>query len=134
VPWLHRVSLNLTYSRLGRRRVATRPFGELDLATLPDGSHGPAELAEQEEARRAVRDCVALLSPKHQSVVVLYYLHGLSIQETSSILGVRPGTVKSRLHYALESLRSHLAAELRLGEERRTLPGPVAIAEPEAGP
>ena len=139
VPWLHRVALNLTYSRLGRRRVATRPFGEFDLATLRDGSSGPAERAEQAEVRRAVRDGVARLSPKHQSVVALYYLHGLSVQETAAILGIRPGTVKSRLHYALESLRTHLAAESRLGEARLgealgTLRGPLAIGEPETAP
>ncbi len=133
VPWLHRVALNLAYSRLGRRRVATRPFGELDLATLADRASGPAERAEQEEARRAVREGVALLSPKHQGVVVLYYLHGLSVQETSSILGIRPGTVKSRLHYALGSLRAHLAAESRLGEARETLPGPAVAVDAEIG-
>jgi len=134
VPWLHRVALNLTYSRLARRRVSTRPFGELDLATIVDGSGGPAEQAERAEARRAVRRGVARLSPKHQGVVVLYYLHGLSVQETAGILGIRPGTVKSRLHYALESLRGHLATESRLGEALRTLPDPVVAAdvEPEA--
>jgi len=63
-----------------------------------------------------VRDGVASLPPKHQSVVVLYYLHGMSLQETSTILGVRLGTVKSRLHYALGSLRAHLATEGRAAE------------------
>jgi hypothetical protein len=57
----------------------------------------------------------------------------LSVQETSSILGIRPGTVKSRLHYALGSLRSHLAAESPL-DGRRTLPGPVSTGEAEVGP
>ena len=56
---------------------------------------------------------VAALPPKHQSVVVLYYLHGLSLQETSAALGIRLGTVKSRLHYALGTLRTHLAPESR---------------------
>ena len=111
----------------------TRPFGELDLATLADRASGPAERAEQEEARRAVREGVSLLSPKHQGVVVLYYLHGLSVQETSSILGIRPGTVKSRLHYALGSLRAHLAAETRLGEARVTLPRTAVAGEAEVG-
>jgi RNA polymerase sigma-70 factor, ECF subfamily len=132
--WLHRVALNLTYSRFGRRHVATRPIGELDLATLQDGSSGPAERAEQEEARRAVRASVARLSPKHQGVVALYYLHGLSVQETATILGIRPGTVKSRLHYALGSLRTHLAAEAQPGGVPVTLPGPAAAGESEVGP
>ena len=129
VPWLHRVALNLCYSRLGRRRVQTHPIGEAELATLGDAADEPPEWAERAELRRTVRESIALLSPKHQSVVVLYYLHGLSLQETSAILGVRLGTVKSRLHYALESLRSHLEPEPRPTGRR----GPVLAVESEGG-
>jgi hypothetical protein len=38
----------------------------------------------------------------------MYYLDGLSLQETADALGVRLGTVKSRLHYALDTLRREL--------------------------
>ena len=55
------------------------------------------------------------LPPKHQSVVILYYLHGLSLQETAELLDVRLGTVKSRLHYALRSLRTRLEGDRRFG-------------------
>ncbi len=108
VPWLHRVALNLCYSRLGRRRLQAGPIGAAEIATLCDRSVEPAEWAEREELRQAVRDGIAALPPKHQSVVVLYYLHGLSLQETAAALGIRLGTVKSRLHYALETLRVRL--------------------------
>jgi DNA-directed RNA polymerase specialized sigma24 family protein len=47
--------------------------------------------------------------------VVLYYLHGLSLQETASSLDLAVGTVKSRLHYALRRLRSVLIANRRFG-------------------
>ena len=132
VPWLHRVALNLCYSRLGRRRLPAGPIGPAEVATLRDGSVEPAEWAEREELRQAVRDGIAALPPKHQSVVVLYYLHGLSLQETATALGIRLGTVKSRLHYALETLR------LRLGpvEEPAAgapLLGPATAATVEAG-
>lgn len=132
VPWLHRVALNLCYSRLGRRRLPAGPIGPAEVATLRDGSVEPAEWAEREELRQTVRDGIAALPPKHQSVVVLYYLHGLSLQETAAALGIRLGTVKSRLHYALETLR------LRLGpvEEPAAgapLLGPATAATVEAG-
>lgn len=115
LPWLHRVALNLCYSRLGRRRVAQEPIGESVAALVRDASIEPAERAEQRELRSIVRDGVAALPPKHQSVVVLYYLHGLSLQETAQILGVRLGTVKSRLHYALRGLRTQLERDRRFG-------------------
>ncbi len=114
VPWLHRVALNLCYSRLDRRRLPSEPIGETGPAAfLRDRAAEPAERAERRELREIVRDGIARLPPKHQSVVVLYYLNGLSLQETASTLDVRLGTVKSRLHYALRSLRVHLERDRR---------------------
>ena len=130
VPWLHRVALNLCYSRLGRRRLDVEPIGEA-AAELRDGALEPAEHAEREELRQSIRTGVAALPPKHQSVVVLYYLHGMSLQETSEALGIALGTVKSRLHYALHALRGHLAAE-RPGAPAAQAPGLVAVAAARA--
>lgn len=110
IPWLHRVALNLCYSRLGRRRLDCEPMPD-GTSELRDAAPEPAEHAEREELRRTIRTGVAALAPKHQSVVVLYYLHGMSLQETAETLGIALGTVKSRLHYALHALRGHLAAE-----------------------
>jgi RNA polymerase sigma-70 factor (ECF subfamily) len=110
VPWLHRVALNLCYSRLGRRRLSVEPIGET-AAQLREPGPEPAEHLEREELRQSIRRGVAALAPKHQGVVVLYYLHGMSLLETAEALGIALGTVKSRLHYALHALRGHLAAE-----------------------
>lgn len=110
VPWLHRVALNLCYSRLGRRRLDCEPIGE-STTELRDAGLEPPEHVEREELRQSIRTGVAALPPKHQGVVILYYLHGMSLQETSDILGIALGTVKSRLHYALHALRGHLAEE-----------------------
>ena len=115
LPWLHRVALNLCYSRLGRRRLAQEPIGDADAAAFADPMLLPSERAERQELRLIVRDGVAALTPKHQAVVVLYYLHGLSLQETAEILEVAVGTVKSRLHYALRSLRGALERDRRFG-------------------
>jgi RNA polymerase sigma-70 factor (ECF subfamily) len=120
LPWLHRVAMNLCYSRLGRRRIPAEPIGDNVVAAVRDGSTEPAERAEQRELRQIVREGVAALPPKHQSVVVLYYLNGLSLRETASMLGLRLGTVKSRLHYALRSLRTHLEEDRRFGGAYRT--------------
>ena len=113
VPWLHRVALNLCYSRLDRKRLKAEPIGEANVGHLRDGAIEPPERAEQQELCRIVRDGIATLPPKHRSVVVLYYLQGLSLQETASLLDVRLGTVKSRLHYALRTLRTRLEGDRR---------------------
>ncbi len=95
--------------------AAAEPIGEAVLGLVRDRAIEPAERAEQQELRQIVRDGVAALPPKHQSVVVLYYLHGLSLQETAELLDVRLGTVKSRLHYALRALRTRLEGDRRFG-------------------
>jgi RNA polymerase sigma-70 factor (ECF subfamily) len=113
LPWLHRVAVNLCYSRLSRRRPPQEPIVDGVAQALLDDSIAPAESAEQTELRQIVRDGVAALPMKHQAVVVLYYLYGLSLQETATALDVRLGTVKSRLHYALRSLRTQLEGDDR---------------------
>jgi RNA polymerase sigma-70 factor, ECF subfamily len=115
LPWLHRVALNLCYSRLGRRRLRAEPIEESQHGHVRDRAIEPAERAEQRELRRIVRDGIAALPPKHQAVVALYYLQGLSLQETAEVLDVALGTVKSRLHYALRGLRVHLETDQRFG-------------------
>jgi RNA polymerase sigma-70 factor, ECF subfamily len=129
LPWLHRVALNLCYSRLGRRRLPLEPMGDRVVGLVRDLATEPAEHAEQQELRRIVRDGVADLPPKHQSVVILYYLHGLSLQETADLLGVRLGTVKSRLHYALRSLRTRLEGDRRFGGAYESAGARAADAE-----
>jgi RNA polymerase sigma-70 factor, ECF subfamily len=108
LPWLNRVALNLCYTRLARRRLPTRVMDDVVTDTLRDQGLGPDEWAEQQELCETVRTGIAALPPKHRSVVALYYLDGLSLQETATVLGVRLGTVKSRLHYALDTLRREL--------------------------
>jgi RNA polymerase sigma-70 factor (ECF subfamily) len=117
VPWLHRVALNLCYTRLSRRRVEGDPISEATAGSLRDEALEPPEWAIREELRRSIRNGVASLAPKHRGVIVLYYLHGLSLQETAAVLGIRLGTVKSRLHYALHALRGQLDAEGRPVQE-----------------
>jgi len=115
LPWLHRVAMNLCYSRLARRRPLSEPIEGPGAQLLPDGAIAPAERAEQTELRQIVRDGVRALPDKHRSVVVLYYLYGMSLQETETLLNVRLGTVKSRLHYALRALRADLEDDRRFG-------------------
>ena len=115
LPWLHRVALNLCYSRLGRRRLPSEPMGEAVIGLSPRPRHRArrarrAAGAAPDRPRRRGRP--AAEAPERG---VLYYLHGLSLQETAELLDVRLGTVKSRLHYALRSLRTRLEGDRRFG-------------------
>ena len=115
LPWLHKVALNLCYSRLGRRRLPSEPVTDVVAERLVDRGAQPDTTAEWTELRQIVREGIAGLSPKHQSVVILYYLEGRSLQETADALDLPLGTVKSRIHHALRDLRLRLDADLRFG-------------------
>jgi RNA polymerase sigma factor (sigma-70 family) len=114
---------------MGRRRP-WEPISEAVARLVRDKDGGPAASAEREELRSIVRDGIAALPPKHRSVIVLFYLHGRSINETAEILGIRPGTVKSRLHFGLRALRARLEDDRRFGgayEPAGDMPAPVGV-------
>lgn len=69
----------------------------------------PSELLEQNEVRRAVQGAINSLRPIYREVLVLRDIQHLSIQETTTILGISEASVKTRLHRARMLLRDSLA-------------------------
>ena len=118
-PWLHRVTVNLSYSWGSRRRPFLLPLEEMLKGVKAPASASPERCAERKETQGVVQEAIRSLSPKHRAVVVLYYLHGFSLNEIAYILECPVGTVKSRLHYACRNLRRHL-------EDDRRVPAGVA--------
>lgn len=94
--WVYRVGLNWARS-YHRRAVRKLPFARAD--------HVDAPTVEDPSIAAALE----ALDIKHRSVVVCRLLLDWSVEETAHALGVRPGTVKSRLHRALTQLQSSLA-------------------------
>jgi RNA polymerase sigma-70 factor (ECF subfamily) len=104
--WFTRIVVNTCRDRLGQRRI--RPLSLAD----------PAPGAEPDYAEALVRTdalerAMLALSPKHRVVIALRYVSDYSLDEIAARTGERPGTVKSRLHYALRALRAVLDAEAR---------------------
>jgi RNA polymerase sigma-70 factor (ECF subfamily) len=58
--------------------------------------------------REALRKALGGLSEEHREVVLLHEVEGLSYDEAAEVLGIPPGTVKSRLHHAFLNLRRAL--------------------------
>jgi RNA polymerase sigma-70 factor, ECF subfamily len=133
LPWLHKVALNLCYSRLGRRRLPREPVTEIVAERLVDGGAQPDTSAEWTELRQIVREGIAGLTAKHQAVVILYYLEGRSLQETADALDLPLGTVKSRIHHALRDLRVRLNEDRRFGGAWGEAPRIIEAEALEAG-
>jgi RNA polymerase sigma-70 factor (ECF subfamily) len=108
-PWLYRVAINESYDRRPRKGIT---YSSIDAAAdelVASDDASPSQLAERAELRRVVLECIDTLDPKHRTVVVLHYLNGLNLAEIAVIVECPVGTVKSRLHYALRRLRTHLS-------------------------
>lgn len=60
---------------------------------------------QQTVDRHVVMAALRTLSAEHRQVLLECYFRGASVAEAAETLGVPPGTVKSRTHYALHALR-----------------------------
>ena len=108
--YVARMLLNCQRQSHRRRWWGERPSDALPDAAGPDFSDA-ADTADV--ARTAL---VGLRTPARQVVVLRIYL-GLGVDETAEVLGVAPGTVKSRLSRALDELSASPAlAGLRTEE------------------
>jgi RNA polymerase sigma-70 factor (ECF subfamily) len=79
-------------------------------AALENPTLGPLDLALGEERRQHVRAAVDRLPEFLRQVVILAYYQGLKYREVADILRIPVGTVKSRLHAALQKLQESWAA------------------------
>jgi RNA polymerase sigma-70 factor, ECF subfamily len=90
----------------GQKRDAEGDYWPRDFA---DWRPIPSETLERKETREALRSAINSLSPTHRDVVILRDVENLSIKDTSIILGITEGSVKTRLYRARLRLRDALA-------------------------
>ena len=125
LPWLQRVTINLCYSRVSRRKARSEPITSLITNLVVDLAARPDQVVESREVLDVLQRGIDALPPKQQTAIILYYLHGYSLAEAAEIADCNVGTMKSRLHYALKALR------VRLPEERRmAITSPAAVRVP----
>ncbi len=104
-PWLYGI-LRHRFLKGRRCRNAARLSGASDaLARERCAARSPDHSAEVSEDAQRVRRAVASLPEEHRLVVELRFFAGATLEEIAAALGCPLGTVKSRLHHALEKLR-----------------------------
>ncbi len=109
-PWLYRMTANLSYTWVKRRKWAQPIEGVGEWLAGPSKSQPPYR-AEKNEAWKQVEEAIQQLPLPQRMVVVLYYINECSLQEVSEILEIPAGTVKSRLHYARKSLKENMSIQ-----------------------
>jgi RNA polymerase sigma-70 factor, ECF subfamily len=106
--WLRRLLVNACYREARRRRpwaanVRVLPIDE------PGRSDDFKAVIERDQLERGFRR----LPPEQRAIFVFHHYLGLTLLEIAAELGVPLGTVKSRLHYATNTLRAAMEADLR---------------------
>ncbi len=110
-PWLVRIAINEAHNlrrRAGRQAGLALRVGSQQVRTEAAPSAETEALAGEERARLA--SAVAQLREDDQLVIAARYFLGLSEVEAAIALGLRRGTVKSRLSRALGRLQAQLEA------------------------
>jgi RNA polymerase sigma-70 factor (ECF subfamily) len=114
-PWIYKVALNTARSEMARKRYRT-PHVSLDEAglDLPDERAGEKRVAAHlDEARRAtaVAEALRRLPDFMREVIVLRCSRELSFAEIAEVTGAPQGTLKSRFHRAVATLREALGPQ-----------------------
>ena len=107
--WLHRITTNLfldTVRRKARIRFEALPD---DAERLESRDRGPAQVYDETHFDADVQAALDALPPDFRAAVVLCDLEGLSYEEIASTLGIKIGTVRSRIHRGRSALRAALA-------------------------
>ncbi len=124
--WLHRITTNLFLDMARRRqRIRFEGLGEQAEGRLRDGDLTPAQAFDARHFDTDVQAALRDLPPEYRAAVVLCDIEGLSYEEIAASLGVKLGTVRSRIHRGRAQLRAAL-------EHRRPRPqvlGPATGAE-----
>ena len=130
--WLSRIAMNEALGRLRRQRpgveLSSLPPGTLEaqIIQFPNSatSEDPEKTMAQREIQRVVEHAIDELPDNFRIVFITRVIEGMNVEETAEILGLKPETVKTRLHRARSMLRENVEKKI----------GPVVLeAFPFAG-
>jgi RNA polymerase sigma-70 factor (ECF subfamily) len=106
--WLYRLLVNACYAEI-RHTKRWQPGLRVVPIRVPSIDDAQLRVARDDELDRAFRQ----LSGEQRAVLVMHYYVGLSGAEIGVALGLSPGTVRSRLHYARQLMRAAMEADAR---------------------
>jgi RNA polymerase sigma factor (sigma-70 family) len=104
--WLHRITTNLFLDMARRRqRIRFEGLGQDVEGRLQGGDPTPAQAFDDRHLDSDIQAALKDLPPEYRAAVVLCDIEGLSYEEIAATLGVKLGTVRSRIHRGRAQLR-----------------------------
>jgi len=117
--WIYRITFNTAMSRLRSTRASRMTEMQKPDLSSQEPERTPSEPADwssladdqvlRAEMRQRLIESLTLLPEVYRVPVILRDIQGLSTEEASAVLKVKPQTLKSRLHRGRLMLREHLA-------------------------
>ena len=118
--WLHRITTNL-FLDMARRRSRLRMEGlPEDTDRLAGDDPSPEQVYVETHLDPDLQAALDELPPEFKAAVVLCDVEGLSYEEIGATLGVKLGTVRSRIHRGRQALRASLERRRELAREGRS--------------
>ena len=110
--WLYTIALNISRSRLRKRKSLERLQRTLTalFQVQSRSSSNPEDVVIGDEEDAVVWQAIENLGEKHRIPIVLRYYHEMSVAEIAEIMNLKEGTVHSRLSIGREKLRSQLGS------------------------
>ena len=116
--WLHRITTNLFLDRVRRKqRIRFDALPEDAADRLQGREPTPAVAFDERHLDADIQQALEALVPEYRAAVVLCDIEGLTYEEVAATLGVKLGTVRSRIHRGRAQLR--LALEHRAPARER---------------
>src|SRR5699024_3244284 len=107
--WLHRITTNLFLDMVRRRaRIRMEALPE-DTERVVGDAPDPEQIYQDTRLDPDLQAGLDGLNPDYRAAIVLCDIEGLSYEEIATTLGVKLGTVRSRIHRGRQALREHLA-------------------------
>ncbi|NGO69747.1 RNA polymerase sigma factor SigE [Streptomyces boncukensis] len=129
--WLHRITTNLFLDTVRRKqRIRFDALAEDAAERLPSREPTPQQHFNDTHFDADVQQALDTLAPEFRAAVVLCDIEGLSYEEIAATLGVKLGTVRSRIHRGRSHLRKalqHRSPAVRGGRQRA-----LSVAVPAA--
>ncbi|MGE3182467.1 MAG: RNA polymerase sigma factor [Phycisphaerae bacterium] len=129
--WLYTIAARVCH-RMHRKRASEPaavasldvdlPFDTPWIAAIPTAQSDAVQTEIRREAQEKIETAIAALPPDFRIPLVLKEIVGFSVPEVAEILGMEPGTVKSRVHRARLRLRSAVDAVLPRQQEEAPPP------------
>ena len=118
--WLCRIALNEALGRVRRRQKtsgwvsidAAEPRGQVIQFPLASRQPDPERTMAQSEIRTMLERAIDALPEAFRAVLVARLIEEMSVEETAALFGLRPETVKTRLHRARRLLQQALEQQI----------------------